>query len=800
MMRHPKPLLFPVFILLFFLVLTGFGQECFLSSGPDTFIFDGFLMNYLPGGFFYPSFIENYAPDVTFLIEESNAFSLIDNPKVYFEGDSFINFNWQYNGMNINSALNNGSPALLLPFSSVTAYKLQGESPGSRNYGLDFISRVPGKDISRVLFSTVYTDLGTYTPWLTFMVEGHASTRDDRLYNTRRKILNNYFIDYIFSKKFKNSEVTVSMNYFDIKRKFNDFKEFDTTYEETGRLFLTNTRYRRELTGGALEIVAAFNASDRSAFNAETGSLPEENAAKKKNSFLTGLFLKKKKFDFNFSFQYESEKLTPAAENFSKELQDNDGDGFFPWSRLGEFSAAVFNSGLDIPLKYDFLGKTLKINTFLEARHSILRGSEEIHGHNPLFFGNTPYLVVSWQPGSDYTNSNTNMKIGMNISWDFSRNLSLLSKLFVQYNRLGFENAGNNLTFLLPGYDVGVQLFKNKKTRILLAYGVTPYDIRENINFTLESNRPYGTINYWDDRNRDLTFQPGEQGEPYGYTGAAYHRVDEDISAPVKQRLLLTVSSKISKNFIFNVKGILKKVKNNFTFRFAEEYGFYEQHNDQDIYFFNRPFENYLLTNYDYRKDPLYAQLLLNFIGGKKEKWFFNFSFLAHMGLGVTAFGNGPGSNDIGIINESMANPNSWINGFGRVDGDRAFVAKLYFGFYLSKNLFLGTGLKYRDGNPFAFINSLYAHDQWVLYYATIKAEDEKGVKGGPREDYVGDISIKLNYRFKLFNNDALLSLSVFNLLDLGHELSEYVFSGGSRDAMELNMPRSLRLTLSMGF
>ena len=119
MMRHPKPLLFPVFILLFFLVLTGFGQECFLSSGPDTFIFDGFLMNYLPGGFFYPSFIENYAPDVTFLIEESNAFSLIDNPKVYFEGDSFINFNWQYNGMNINSALNNGSPALLLPLTGV---------------------------------------------------------------------------------------------------------------------------------------------------------------------------------------------------------------------------------------------------------------------------------------------------------------------------------------------------------------------------------------------------------------------------------------------------------------------------------------------------------------------------------------------------------------------------------------------------------------------------------------------------------------------------------------------------------
>jgi len=34
--------------------------------------------------------------------------------------------------------------------------------------------------------------------------------------------------------------------------------------------------------------------------------------------------------------------------------------------------------------------------------------------------------------------------------------------------------------------------------------------------------------------------------------------------------------------------------------------------------------------------------------------------------------------------------------------------------------------------------------------------------------------------------------------LDVGYELSEYVFSGGSRDAMELALPRSLRLTFSI--
>ena len=134
------------------------------------------------------------------------------------------------------------------------------------------------------------------------------------------------------------------------------------------------------------------------------------------------------------------------------------------------------------------------------------------------------------------------------------------------------------------------------------------------------------------------------------------------------------------------------------------------------------------------------------------------------------------------------------------MDGDRGFVAKGYFGFYVFKKLFAAVSLKYRDGNPFAFFNTLSKYDQRVIYYQTIKAENEKGVKGGPREDYVADVSIKLNYNFKLFNREAVLSLSLFNIVAFGAELSEYVFSGGLRDAVELQIPRSIRLTLGWRF
>ena len=62
----------------------------------------------------------------------------------------------------------------------------------------------------------------------------------------------------------------------------------------------------------------------------------------------------------------------------------------------------------------------------------------------------------------------------------------------------------------------------------------------------------------------------------------------------------------------------------------------------------------------------------------------------------------------------------------------------------------------------------------------------------------LGDLSFKLTYTLQLLGRDAALGVSFFNVLDPGYELSEYVFSGGTRDPNELNIPRSMRLSLTL--
>jgi hypothetical protein len=779
------------------------------STGPGVFEWDPFLMEFAPGSYFYPFFIENYVPDATFLIEENNGFSLVDNPRVYFEGDSFVNFNWFYNGININSALSEGSPAVQLPFSAVNRYRMQGESPAFKDYGLNMISDFSKGSGSRGTASTVFTDLGNY--WMTFMIQpDHPKTRADLLYNERRKIDSNLFLDYRFDKSSRRSHLMFAVTYFDIRRQFNDFNEFDATFREDAGLLLLNARFKKRLNNGYIDLFGVYNYRDRGNRQAELGALPQETAAKEGGSLLAGVTFKKGNLGLTLSLLLENEKLSPFETGFSKDLMDNDGDLTYPYGRTGEFrygefNGSILNANLSLPVTTRLFNRPFSLHGYADLRYASIKGNETGRGHNALFFGQTPYQVVKWEsPGMAYEYGNTNLqaKAGVNMRADLSERMSLLANVLVNVSRLSFDFSGNNLEFVTPGFDVGVvfQLSKRKQSSLLFSYGRLPYHIRENANFFLERGRPSGTIHYWDDPNGDSLYQTGEEGPIAGSTGGGYHFLDENISAPIKERLMLNFSTRISKNFLLNIKAIYKKIKNNLRVRFDREYGFYEPHEGYDFYFFNEPYRDYYLGSGGYEKDPFYAQFHFNFKGRRGNRWFYSFSFMAHMGMGVTAFGNGPASNDIGILDESQANPNSWINGFGRLDGDRGFVAKSYLGYYLAKNLFLSVSFKYRDGNPFAFFNNLSRHGQRIIYYATIKAENEKGVKGGPREDYVADVSVRLRYGFKLFNRDAFISVSFFNLLDFGAELSEYVFSGGTRDAMELQAPRSLRLTFGWRF
>jgi len=768
------------------------GEE---DGGNSEFTIEDFMLERLPGGYFSQNFIENLAPDAVSLIEESNGFAQLDFPKVYFEGDSWTQFNWFYNGFSINSALDDGAPAFQLPFLAIGSMALQSETPRHRDYGFHFRPRAPAATRSRLMVSTVFPDMGGYTALGKLAIGNHASLRADNLYSGRRRISGNEMLDYSLETKSPGSSFLLALSYFGLERRFNDFNVRDAQFEENGALLQLLSRWKKTFARGTLDLSLAANGTRRDRLFAEEGRYPQETFDLDKKAWFAGLSWQGRPLNLKLSWQREWERRTPGSLDAGKDLRDIDGQGFFPFEKWGEFQATTLALALDQRYSFPLLGKKIRIEPYLDLVAVLISANEQTGTNNALYFAGQPYQVVQWQGGGAYRNQRFLGTSGALLALDLTEKLTLDARLFFQYQGLVFATARNNCHFFQPGTQLGIAWSAGKRTGVSLSYGSLPYELRGNVGDFLEDQRPAATIYYWHDDNGDGLFQDQEKRSAFGLTGGASHFLSPGMQPPRRESLLLQLTTRLSANFSLNIKGLYKKIRRPLWAYFAGDYGHYENDSGRDYYFIDRPFNAFNLDNGAFARDPFYAQFLVQLQGQKPGRWFYTFSFLAHMGMGYTAFGNGPTANDIGIISESQAFPNSWINGFGRVDGDRAFVGKIFFGYTLSRRLFLSASIKYRDGNPFAFLNAFNKNGQWIITYQTIKAEDEHGIKGGPREDCIWDFNFKLSHEFSLFGKKGRLELSLFNLLDFGLELSENVFSDESRRlANELQLPRSLRL------
>jgi len=790
-----------VTLMLLLTMLAGFGLGADPTGELDC-SFSSFYRLWLPGGEFFPSFLENYFPDTVLLMEESGGFSLSDHPRVYYEGDSQVFFNWYYRGIRLNSLLYPGSTAVVLPLGFTDHLSLQTETPLARRYGLRFDHSGEKKPGIRLRLISAFPNLGSYSSLGPVFHTNHAQNRDDMLYETRRKYLHNHIIDLSLDRSLgDHMRFSLAGSYYRAGRQFNDFNPGKKTFEEDAGLLMLGARLQKRGPGILnWEAFTLLNARSRSHQDAELGRVPQETGEVEGISSVIGGSFRFPGFVLRGAVTWEWENIGSAYPDYSKDLMDNDGEGIGIENRLGDFAAVTLQGDVESTGFFPGRQDRFWMAPYCSVSWGSIQGNEWSHHHHCLFFDQEPVRLLRWEdPGERYRNHNLWLSLGTRLKWSISEQVEGWGRLFFDYQGLSFQENRNNFSDRSLGFDAGLLLFKKKRTRLLLAYGFLPYRLQGNVNFFLETNRPSGTYYQWTDQNANGSCDPGEEGEPLGFTGGRYHQLDPDLKVPVRHRFLLSLNSRLGPLWQFRLKGIYKGIAHSLRVRFTEEYGGYRPVEGRDVYFYDQPFRDHVLSNLTGEEDPFYAQIYLQFRGQRPDKWFFNFSFMAHIGMGTTPFGNGAGTSDTGLISESTANPNSLPRSYGRLDGDRAFVGRCFFGFYLFPNCHLGVGLKYRDGNPFAFIEHAKLDGQHQLYYHSIKAEDQYGNKPGPREDYLSELNVKIGYSLAVLGRQVNVSVSFFNLLDFGSELSEYVFFRElGRPAAELQIPRSILLSVQL--
>lgn len=223
-----------------------------------------------------------------------------------------------------------------------------------------------------------------------------------------------------------------------------------------------------------------------------------------------------------------------------------------------------------------------------------------------------------------------------------------------------------------------------------------------------------------------------------------------------------------------------------------------------DGFLFNTPYYISQLTRYTYTGKRFTCSVSWQNIIG------------AGLPLGLS---NGPASNNFGTLSELSASPNTLLvssnkNGktpaVGRLDQDKGFILRTYFGYNICRWVQAGLLFKWTDGQPFSIFNTNVKTDAPGNTQAAIRPSSTRGTNPtdgdfGTRESAIFNFDLHVRAQWTAAGHPMSLTLLCYNLWDFGNVLNEYTFPQGVRGMDErghnmcLTIPRGLITTFKVG-
>ena len=506
--------------------------------------------------------------------------------------------------------------------------------------------------------------------------------------------------------------------------------------------------------------------------------------------------------------------------NYSRNIIDQDGEGFEPWMPDGlttELSYAVtlrhdFRDWLSI--SYDGYNSLLH---FAPSRTSFSNAAYMRQVNMPF----VPLYVYDWQslPFATGLLENT-------ASLEFRRRLAPWAELRANVDVTLDAMIVRDETMFRPNWQVMAGIKMHPCRWFAMEVNVS----RSRVAFNYDDARYFsnrylnGDISYWQDRNGNQRFDDDERSGYFTSTGGA----SRSKVSMLRQPSYLVVDIPIHFRFGRHTISFLNSYRKYFdvwTTTFdgdADDYGHYSLTDDGKQIFFldgGKP-ADYVVSTLP--KSYMHKEGWTNFISNtpyyfssviKYEyvgpKFFAMLSWQSYLMAGFAGLGNGPVTNDIAALTESTANPNAQIKGIGRYDQDRAYIARLHLGWNINEHFTVALTGKFKDGQPFSGFDVMIEKDGQGNTQAAMWNTRTKGINPlngdfGSREDMFLNFDLRASYRGTIRRRPVELEVLCYNIYDFGTELTEYCFTpdktvGHGRFAMSECIPRGLAISLKVG-
>ena len=319
--------------------------------------------------------------------------------------------------------------------------------------------------------------------------------------------------------------------------------------------------------------------------------------------------------------------------------------------------------------------------------------------------------------------------------------------------------------------------------------------------------------------NADVYFADSER--LFTTTGGRYHHYAKNLWQPGYFTLNIPVHLHFGKHE-FAFLQTYKRFHHTWMAQFeggAEANGF----TDADGYFFLNPGQHNYVIGYTPSSGMAVGRTFYvsqnsryTFHG---EQVLFSLSWQSMMGAGLSALGNGPAANNIGVLSESTANPNTFSTienaegkhpGIGRLDQDKAYVCRIYLGHNVNRHFQYGITGRWTDGQPFVFFNTATSTDANGNTQMAVRPYCTRGINPtdgnfGCRESALFNIDLHARFVRTIGQRNVSLNVLCYNIYDFGNVYNEMCFPEGSRGKgsrganMTLTIPRGVVATLKVG-
>ncbi|MFI3324297.1 MAG: hypothetical protein SNI45_07490 [Rikenellaceae bacterium] len=497
--------------------------------------------------------------------------------------------------------------------------------------------------------------------------------------------------------------------------------------------------------------------------------------------------------------------------NFSRNLYDQDGEAFEPYAPDGnnfELSHSLFfERPLNEWLTLSFDG----FNSLLYAAPTTTSFENSIYIQGITDTFPTPLYTYCWS-ASNYASGLLENSLKLSAVRHPSQSVTLRADLATTLDAM---LLGGGKSKVSPNVElqVGVAYEPNDwfSTEVTVA--------RRRVSYSIED------LQYFSDDYLNGDIYYAGSGDYFTSTGGSLHTLDSAAQQPAYWVFDFPVNFTFGRHRISLLQSARKYVHNWVTSYDAsyDEYGYYvtDENSGLDIFYLNSgATPSYVVGEYaegsmgsSFLTDtPFYFSSNVQY-SYTTPKFFFSFAWQSYMQSGFSTLGNGPLHNNLGVLSESSANPNTWLNtgnaesdykAVGRLDQERAYILRGFASYNFSEKLALAVNLKFKDGQPFSFFESSISTDsagneQVAIYPSTTRGINTVDGDFGTREDAFFNIDVRVTYRTMLARRLCEMQLGIYNIYDFGTELTEYTFDQDldrTRYAMSLNIPRGLTFSI----